>query len=109
VAPAAAAARIVIASLDIGANPETIVIQNAGAADQDMTGWVIRSVKGNQQYSFPAGFVLKAGAAVTVQSASKAQDNPPAILRWATSNIWNNDGDPAELYDSSGALVPQTG
>jgi hypothetical protein len=45
----------------------------------------------------------------TVQSAGKAQDNPPSILSWSQGNIWDNDGDPAELYGSSGALVSQMG
>ena len=74
-----------------------------------MTGWVIVSVKGNQRFGFPNGYVLAAGASVTVQSASKAEHNPPAILRWTTDNIWNNDGDPAELYDNKGNLIDRRG
>jgi len=74
-----------------------------------MSGWVIVSVKGDQRFSFPDGFVLKAGQSVTVQSGSKAQNNPPSILLWTTSNIWNNEGDPAELYDNKGNLIAKAG
>jgi beta-lactamase superfamily II metal-dependent hydrolase len=79
---------------------EIVTIRNEGAADVDMTGWVLVSVKGNQRYTFPS-YTLKAGKSVTVASGGASGD-----LFWTSANIWNNsESDPAELYDSQGILI----
>lgn len=101
-------AKVLIAAISRKTEPEWIVIKNTGDAAQDMTGWVIVSVKGNQRFGFPAGFVLGPGASVTVQSAEGSVNNPPAILLWTTANMWNNDGDPAQLLDAQGNVVSST-
>lgn len=90
------------------ANPEYIEIHNSGTVAQDMTGWRLVSVTGNQVYRFPGGYVLAAGASVRVYSGKDAPHNPPTQLRWTTKNTWNNKGDPAQLYDSGGNFVDST-
>jgi len=79
---------------------ELVIIKNNSNVDVDMTGWKLVSVNGNQVYYFPNNFVLKAGASVSIASGNAEGD-----LKWTKSNIWNNKGDPAELYDNKGNLV----
>lgn len=89
-----------IVNIDLEA--EVVVIQNRNNTDVDMTGWKIVSIKGNQEFYFPRGYILKAGEAVTVASGESKGD-----LRWSEKPvyIWSNDGDKGELYDSRGNLV----
>jgi competence protein ComEC len=94
-----------ITALNGTTTPESVVIENKGAAAQDLTGWTLFSVEGSQVFSFPAGFVLAAGGSVTVSSGSGAVDNPPSVLRWTTASIWNNSGDKAELRNAASVVV----
>ncbi len=84
---------------------ETVTIQNKGNTNADLTGWKLVSVQGNQEYTFPAGFVLGAGKTVTITSGSNAKHQPPAYLKWNNTNIWVNSGDAAELYNANGVKV----
>lgn len=82
---------------------EYIVIQNTGATELDMSGWVIVSVKGNQRFTFPE-FELNAGGTVKVGDSDK---NPDVNFHWLDGRgTWNNsESDPAELYNKAGELV----
>jgi hypothetical protein len=82
-----------------------VQITNVGQAAQNMTGWSIVSVVGSQIYNFPDNYVLGANASVQVQSYDGATNNPPTALLWSTGAIWNNDGDKAELRDSTNTLI----
>jgi beta-lactamase superfamily II metal-dependent hydrolase len=79
---------------------ETVIIENTSDKDVDMTGWKLVSVEGNQTYNFPDGFVLKAKKTVKIASGGGTSE-----LNWTKANIWNNSGDPGELYNSNGDLV----
>lgn len=99
-------ARIVITEYSGGSNPEYIGIANEGGVAADLTGWWLLSVRGNQVYHFPAGYVLAPGATVRVYSGPKAVDNPEDGLLWVKEHTWNNSQpDPAELYNADGELV----
>lgn len=89
---------IQITSVDL--NKEIVVIKNNGTKNIDMTAWKLVSTEGNQTYNFPSGYIIKAGAAVTIASGNAAGD-----LKWTGAYIWNNAGDEARLYDSSNILV----
>lgn len=80
---------------------EEVDIQNTGEDAIDMTGYVLVSVIGNQRYTFPA-YTLAAGEIVTVYGRGGAGD-----LLWDQDYIWNNDGDPAELYTPDNELVDE--
>jgi competence protein ComEC len=84
---------------------EIVALKNVGKTDVNMTGWKIVSVEGPQTYNFPEGYVLKAGATVYVKSGKNAVHNPPSSLLWSKGYMWNNDYDPARLYNARGALV----
>jgi len=95
--------KVVIINKDL--KEETVVIKNNDAVDIDMSGWSLVSVKGNQVFPFPEGFRLGKGKTVTITSGFKAYEDSPSVLKWTSSTIWNNDGDPAELLDDKGRLV----
>jgi hypothetical protein len=71
-----------IVELSGGSTPEYVTVQNVGIGAQEMTGWTVESVIGPQTFSFPAGYVLGAGATVRIESHTGAVHNPPAVLRW---------------------------
>ncbi|MHC0036328.1 S-layer homology domain-containing protein [Pseudoneobacillus sp. C159] len=95
--------KLTITGLDL--SKETVSIKNNGTNDVTMTGWKLVSINGNQTYNFPSGYVLKAGQTVTITSGPKAVEKRPSYLFWTTSNIWNNSGDSAKLYDPTGKLI----
>lgn len=89
---------VVIQKVDL--QGEIVTLKNTSSIDIDISSWTLLSVKGEQKYIFPAGTVIKAGAILTIASGDASGD-----IKWTTKNIWNNDGDPAELIDSSGTIV----
>lgn len=94
-----------IAAKDL--NGEVVTIKNIGTSSVNMTGWILLSKVGHQTYTFPDGFVLNAGATVKISSGSAAVDNPPFVLKWTESYMWNNKGDAAKLYDPFRKLIHQ--
>ncbi|WP_321417169.1 lamin tail domain-containing protein [uncultured Methanomethylovorans sp.] len=82
---------------------EWVKIKNSGSSTMDLTGWAIRDEGDKHTYTFPS-FQLEAGATVTLHTEDGT--NTGTELYWGSGNsIWNNDGDTAFLYDSSGNLV----
>ena len=94
-----------IAYLQYEGTDEYVRIRNFGLAPQDMTGWRIHSVTGDQWYTFPQGYVLDPDASVWVHSGPDGQDGPPGHLLWTNAHVWNNQGDVARLIDSHGQDV----
>ena len=94
-----------ISCLVYSGRDEYVEISNYGAGSQDMSGWRIVSVVGDQSYWFPVGYVLGAGLYVRVHSGPDAYNDPPVDLRWMTGYVWNNGGDEAVLYDDEGSVV----
>ncbi|GAB6170524.1 hypothetical protein JCM15765_00020 [Paradesulfitobacterium aromaticivorans] len=101
-APVSSSGSVSIASVDLSA--EVVTISNSSGSAVDLTGWKLVSVEGNQTYNFPAGTSIPAGGTLKVVSGNKAQAGP-GILVWTKSYIWNNDGDPAALYNAQGEVV----
>lgn len=95
-----------IVSVDL--DEEIVKIKNVSSKDIDMTGWKLVSVVGNQTYNFPDNFIIKAGETIEVVSGRGAEEKLPHVLKWSGAYIWNNDGDPAELYNEKGEIVDQT-
>lgn len=86
-------------------NGEYVVILNRGGIAVDFTGWVLKDESASHRYSFPAGFVLAPGAAVTVFTGCGTDGAD--TLYWCNSGgaVWNNDGDTAFLLDHHGNVV----
>ena len=96
-----------ITALQYSGTDEYVQITNQGTASQDMTGWKIHSVVGDQWYNFPSGGVLGIGATVKVHSGPDAiyHYDPPEDIPWTTAYIWNNSGDEARLISNKGVVV----
>jgi len=94
-----------IVELTGATEPEYVDILSLSSAPQDMTGWYLVSVIGQETFSFPAGYILNPGALVQIESYNGATSNPPLQLFWTGDAVWNNSGDKAILYNSSGAAV----
>ncbi len=92
---------IIITKLDKKA--EYIVIKNSGQEAVNLRGWRIRSVKGNQSFTFP-NFTLNPNSTVKVGDSERNSD---IDFHWLDSKgVWNNTkSDPAELYNTKGELV----
>jgi hypothetical protein len=83
---------------------EVVTIQNNSSEGISLSGWRLVSVEGNQEFIFPDGTVLDPGETIDIISGKNAKAGPGVII-WTTANIWNNNGDPAELYDDKGELI----
>ena len=95
--------------------PEFMAVTNTGDTDVDLTGWYLFSVRHgaeNQTFYFPDGYVLAAGATVRVYSGpggGEAVAAADGVLFWTEDRMWNDKGDPAELYDADGIMVSTLG
>jgi len=97
---------IEIAHIDKG--DEIVTIVNHSSEVINMTGWELVSVKGNQVYEFPTGYLIQEGQTIQVVSGRKIEGNGDTILKWTGAYIWHNeDPDPGKLYDSEGNLVSE--
>ena len=89
-----------IISLDKTSKPEVVTISGSG----DLTGWSLVSVRGQQRYEFPEGFVLN--ATVEIQSFTPQFGDSSSMLFWTAGPIWNNsEDDDVDIYDCNGDLV----
>ena len=86
-------------------NDEWVRITNRGRSELDLTGWVLKDTSASHRYAFPSGFVLDAGASVTVRTGCGS--DTATDLHWCNegSAVWNNSGDTAFLLDPSGNIV----
>ncbi len=95
-------------------NGEWVEICNNGNQDVTMSGWklyddaYVKQRATDHIFSFPNGFVLRAGQSVIVYTGSGI--NTTSALYWGRTEgqygaIWNNDGDCAYLVDAQGTIV----
>jgi len=91
---------VVIQNVDLV--KEIVTLKNTSSEDVDLSGWMLLSVKGNQSFVFPQGTIIKAGSTLTIASGDANGD-----IKWTNKNIWNNDGDPAQLIDDMGNVVSE--
>lgn len=94
---------IVIESVDLV--KEMVIIVNMSKEIKNLSGWKLVSVVGNQEFVFPQGTSIKPGERLMIVSGPAASITDDNILVWTKSYIWNNDGDPAELYDANHNLI----
>jgi beta-lactamase superfamily II metal-dependent hydrolase len=90
---------VTITSLDL--KGETVKITNSGSSSVNLNGWKLTDEGAKHSYMF-TGTTLPAAGSVTISSGTASGD-----LKWTSTNVWNNDGDTAYLYDGSGKLVSQ--
>jgi hypothetical protein len=93
--------------LEAGATHEYVDLTNHDAEPIQLEGWRLTDAIGTA-YTFPA-FELASGASVRLHVAEG--DDSATDLYWERTGfgkgtqIFNNTGDTANLYDSSGTLV----
>ncbi len=80
---------------------EEVDILNTGEEAINLNGYKLVSVVGNQIYTF-SSYELLPNSIVTVYSGKGSGD-----LKWTGSYIWNNDGDPAKLFDPNNTLISE--
>lgn len=93
--------------LAVDVERERVAITNRTEAPLDLSGWRLISEVGGQEFRFPPGTVVPPGGVITVVSGRNARSGE-GLLLWTRAYVWNNDGDPAALYDASDALVART-
>jgi micrococcal nuclease len=94
---------VYIQSVDL--RKEEVVIKNTSNKNINMSGWKLRSERGNQTFLFPKGFIVKANATVRILSGKGAEGDGVKTLKWTSSYMWNNQGDPAKLFDCNAKLI----
>ena len=97
--PPASGSGVVVAALDCPA--DKVTVSNGTGSEVDLTGWTIHDEGTKHTFTFPAGYRLAPGAAVTVTSGGAAG---PGELQWTAASVWNNDGDIAALLDPGGVI-----
>ncbi len=107
VVPPSGEAGVSIATVYNSGKQEYVEIVNQGAAPQDLGGWSVAGSIGDERYTFPAGYVLAAGARVRLHSGADGVDALPADIYWTHNTIWNNDGETATLRDAQDQLVSE--
>ena len=84
---------------------EFVMISNRSSATVDLTGWTLVSTIGDQRFTFPAGYKLEAWSDVFILSGLNNFYVTNPHFYWTTENMWNNNGDTAQLYNADGVLV----
>ncbi|SHI81540.1 MBL fold metallo-hydrolase [Desulfosporosinus lacus] len=102
--PSASTSQGLVELSNVDLRGEAVTITNRSNTAVNLTGWKLVSEVGNQIYNFPADTTLTPGGSLKVVSGEKARAGSDSLL-WTESNIWNNDGDPAALYDAQGQLA----
>jgi hypothetical protein len=86
-------------------NEEWVKLCNEGDTDIDLTGWTLENYIGIF-FEFPEGFILKAGASVTIYSGPG--ENSETELYWNHYvEVWRNSGDTITLLDGEGNIVQE--
>lgn len=77
------------------------------SAPQNMTGWQLISVRGNQRYTFPVGYVYDSSQGfVRVWSNTTAFPGSQSDLWWRSSSVWaDSEDDDGRLVDCLGNEV----
>ncbi|MFH1141975.1 MAG: lamin tail domain-containing protein [Chloroflexota bacterium] len=108
--PKPQSSKVVLQGVDLVG--EVVTLVNQGDVPQNMSGWVLFSVVGEQRFVFPSGFTLAPGASVKVTSGPNGYYDPPSVLQWlkvdgmpSIAYIWNDAGDPATLKNAQGNVV----
>ena len=91
-------------SIDFTSKPEILILVNEDDAVGDLAGWQITDEGPKHTFSFPKGFQLRGTTSLKLISGVSGRSTDTSIY-WSTRPVWNNTGDTASLYDSSGKLI----
>ena len=77
---------------------QRVTVRNDGKDDADLSGCLIRSVRRDELYLFPAGTCLAPGQTITVACRDASS---PGDLLWDEDSVWQETRDKARLYDQN--------
>lgn len=97
---------VVIVGVDLV--KEVVTIENTSMESRDISNWQLVSLQGNQSFIFPPGTIIQPGQNIQITSGKNAQSSNNTFI-WTYKYIWNNNGDPAALYDVGGNLISEYG
>jgi FlaG/FlaF family flagellin (archaellin) len=96
---------IAVAEVNEAADNESVVLENIGGNDLDLTGWTVEDEAG-YAYEFPDGFTLTSGGQVTLYTGDGTDTD--AELYWEMGiSVWNDDGDTVHVLNDEGSLVEE--
>jgi hypothetical protein len=104
-APAAAQqSGVRTSALDCIGDPESVVIENAGDAEQDLNGWSLQSDP-DETFDLSGVGSLQPAATVTIQSGPSAA----GAFTWSTEEVFRDDDDTdyVRLVDDTGATIDE--
>ena len=84
-------------------NGEYAVVESMASEDRAIGGWTLCD-RASHCFTFPAGAVLAAGGRIFVYTGSGSADSNRYYMGRRRA-VWNNGGDTATLYNSTGAVV----
>ena len=82
---------------------EYVEITNSGSQPVDITDWVLKDPKGDDEYKWE-GFTLQPGQMIRVYT-NEVHPESGGFTFGASHAIWANSGGTTELYDSDQQLV----
>ena len=90
--------------INVDLEKEIVKMKNKSSKKIDISNWRLLSVKGEQEFYFPEGTVVKPGEIIKVASGRNAEKDSETIF-WTGAYIWNNNGDSAKLFNSNNETV----
>ena len=89
-----------LAFTEVSKEKQSFTLTNNSAEPVDLSGFAVRSTRGNEVFIFPGGTVIEAGASITVACRNSAS---AADLIWDEKKAWaNSKEDYAVLIDRYG-------
>ncbi|MGD8328148.1 MAG: lamin tail domain-containing protein [Acidobacteriota bacterium] len=101
------AAELASVKLEVDPLVEEVHITNTSDAELDLNGWTLASMVGGESFTFRF-FRLGAGKTVTLTSGEGARSLLPQVYLWTSREVWDDQGDAAELRDAQGRLRART-
>jgi len=87
---------LLISQMDL--DGENIRVRNVSTETQSLAGWKLASRRTHKEFYFP-DMELKSGASITIWTGPGAKQQKPGDLVWKGNNIWDANGDIADLIN----------
>jgi hypothetical protein len=84
---------------------EVVTIKNTGTLGVDLSDWKLVSIRGNETFIFPKGYVLGADESVNIVSGKDAIEGAGRLFWTFTYVHIDEKSDPVELYNASGIKI----
>lgn len=93
--------------ISVSKSEQSFTLANESGEELDLSGWFVRSTKGNEVFVFPAGTRLEPNGALLV-ACKNSSAAPRADLIWNEKKAWaDKKSDAAVLYDLYGSEIAE--